>query len=292
MIPFLGILTGCDNNTTPETWSWEVEDSTAIMELLSPQETFLSTKDHLPGSQVTVSIPPDLLESVKEDTSATRYRVKEFSFSLTDSIYAYKFESAVDTTVTGFIYDTLKGLVTLNVDSFFPRGSDSLIALDTTLSKVFRYSSRGAIFFDSLDGTAAWRIAKYSGGSDGQTPDVASSPVLDSVKLEYGSNNLKIIFPADTTAYGIRGLFDTSKLVSVTAGGSISLKGIYPSISDTLILYIKGEDGWLPYEQDMSVTFSKKGKTHLYVIGISPSGLVFASSDWSSVIWGIPVIVK
>jgi hypothetical protein len=286
------MLTSCNNNTTPEAWSWTVDDSTAIMALLEPQEVFLSTKDHLPDSQVIVSIPSDLMESVKEDTGSIRYHANGFSFSITDSVYAYKFESAVDTTVTGFVFDTLKGLVTITTDSFLPQGSDTLIPLDTTLSKPFRFSSRGAVFFDSLDATTTWRIAKYSGGSDGQTPDVASSPVLDSLRLEYGSNNLKVIFPADTSVYGIRGLFDTSKFVTIATGGSISLEGIYPTAGDILILYVKGEEGWLPYEQNMSVTFSKKGKTHLYVIGISLSSLIYASNDWSSVLWGIPVIVK
>ncbi len=292
VIPILGTFTGCNDNTTPEVWTWEVDDSIAIMALLEPQEAFLSTRDHLPGTQVAVNIPLDLLENIKLDTTSTRYLIKAFSFSVTDSVYAYKFESAVDTTVTGYVFDTLKGLVTLNADSFFPHGSDSLTALDTTLSKPFRYSSRGAIFFDSLGGTAAWRIAKYSGGSDGQTPDVASSPVLDSVMLEYASNDLKVIFPADTSIYGIRGLFDTSKFVNIAAGGNISLKGIYPATNDTLILYVKGEGEWLPYEQDMNITFSKKGKTRLYVIGVSLTGLIYASDDWSSVLWGIPVIVN
>ncbi len=292
VIPFLGIFAGCNTNTKPEAWSWNVDDSLAIMELLGPQQAFLSTHGHLPVSQVAVNIPLDLMESIKSDTSSTRYIVKEFSFSITDSVYAYKFESAVDTTVTGFVCDTLNGQVTLKADSFFARGSDTLVALDTTLTKPFRYSSRNAVFFDSLDGTTKWRIAKYSGGSDGQTPDVASSPILDSVKLEYASRDLKVIFPADTGIYGIRGLFDTSKFVSVASGGSISLKGIYPRSGDTLLLYVKGEAGWLPYEEDMSVTFSTKGKTRLYVIGISLSSLVLASDDWSSVLWGIPVVVN
>ncbi|NLI98017.1 hypothetical protein GX441_05075 [bacterium] len=291
IVPMLVIFSSCEE-PKPEAWLWNADDSLAIMELVEPQKGFLSSKDFIPSSAISISFPAELIEQIKSDTSYNRYLVKEFSFSLTDSVFAYKFESAVDTTVTGYVYDTLKGQITLSVDSFFAQGSELPEALDTSFTKALRYSSRNAIFFDSLGGDSKWRIAKYSGGCDGQSPDVSASPVLDSLKLDFGSKNLTVIFPADTILYGIRGLHEPSKFVSISSGQSISIAGVYPKETDTIVLYVKGEGGWIPYTDGISLAFSKKGLQRIYVIGISLKSILTATGEWSSVIWGLPIVVN
>jgi len=282
----------CDKDEEPEVWLWSYQDSLDLMELLEPEQGFLSSKGHLPDGVVAVALLEDIQEAIRQDTSSVRYLVSEFSFSISDSSYGFKFDLAIDTTITTYVVDTLKGSVELKVDSLFERGSDSALAADTTVLKMLRYSSRGDVFFDSLGGDAAWRTLKYSGGITGSTPDVATAPSFDSLILAYPAGGLTVISSAEEGAYGMRGLFETKDLIHVSPGESVSIEDVFVSGNDTLLIYLADDKGnWLPYESGAGVAFTSKGKSRLYIIGIRLAGFVYPSDEWSSVIWGIPVIV-
>ena len=282
----------CDKDEKPEVWLWSYQDSLDVMELLEPEQGFLSSKSHLPDDEVVVAIPEEIQEAIRQDTSSVRYLVSGFSFSISDSFYGYKFDLAIDTTITTYVVDTLKGSVELKVDSLFERGSDSALAADTTVLKMLRYSSRGDVFFDSLGGDAVWRTLKYSGGIRGSTPDVATAPSFDSLILTYPSGGLTVISSAEEGAYGMRGLFETKDLIHVSPGESVSVEDVFVSGNDTLLVYLADDKGnWTPYESGSGVAFTSKGKSRFYIIGIRLAGFVYPSNDWSSVLWGIPVIV-
>lgn len=282
----------CDKDEEPQVWVWSYQDSLDVMGLLEPEKGFLSSEGHLPDGEVVAAIPEEILALIRQDTSSLRYLVSGFSFSISDSFYGYKFDLGIDTTITTYVVDTLKGSVELKVDSLFERGSDSALAADTTVSKMLRYSSRGDVFFDSLGGDAVWRILKYSGGIMGSTPEVATAPSFDSLILAYPSGGLTVISSAQEGAYGMRGLFETKDLIHVSPGESVSLEGIFISGNDTLLIYLADDKGnWTPCESGAGVAFTGRGKSRLYIIGIKLAGFVYPSDEWSSVIWGIPVIV-
>jgi len=282
----------CDKDEEPEVWLWSYQDSLDVMELLEPEQDFLSSKSHLPDGVVAVALLENIQEAIRQDTSSVRYLVSGFSFSISDSSYGFKFDLAIDTTITTYVVDTLKGSVELKVDSLFERGSDSALAADTTVLKMLRYSSRGDVFFDSLGGDAAWRTLKYSGGITGSTPEVATAPSFDSLILAYPAGGLTVISSAEEGAYGMRGLFETKDLIHVSPGESVSIEDVFVSGNDTLLIYLADDKGnWLPCESGAGVAFTSKGKSRLYIIGIRLAGFVYPSDEWSSVIWGIPVIV-
>ncbi|MCK4333893.1 hypothetical protein KAX06_03795 [candidate division WOR-3 bacterium] len=282
----------CDKDKEPEVWLWSYQDSLDVMELLEPEQDFLSSKGHLPDEVVAVALLEDIQEAIRQDTSSVRYLVSEFSFSISDSSYGFKFDLGIDTTITTYVVDTLKGSIELKVDSLFERGSDSALAADTTVLKMLRYSSRGDVFFDSLGGDAAWRTLKYSGGITGSTPEVATAPSFDSLILAYPAGGLTVISSAEEGAYGMRGLFETNDLIHVSPGESVSVEDVFVSGNNTLLIYLADDKGnWSPYESGAGVAFTSKGKSRLYIIGIRLAGFVYPSDEWSSVIWGIPVIV-
>lgn len=288
-VAFLGCPPPDDNP-----WVWTTEDSVAIVALMEQEKTFLSSQDDLPRDTLAVTLSSEVWDGVRSDTSSKRYVASAFSLSVTDSSCAYGFDSGIDTTVTAYVYDTLKGTVQIHVDSLFAQGSDSAAALDTTLTKTLRYTSRSAVFFDSLGGDAVWRIAKYSGGTDGQTPDVAGSPSLDTLYLACGSGELAVVFTRDTLSpnYAIRGLYTEDSLIHISAGGSVQIKSMAVLGSDTLLFFVKGAGDWLAYEPDISLTFPSKGKYRLYVMGINYRGLVWLAEEFASVLWAVPVIVE
>lgn len=275
-------------------WIWTTEDSVVIMALIEPERAFLSSQDDLPRDTLGVVFSAETWEGILSDTSSRRYHVSGFSLTISDSSYVYEFDPGLDTTVTAYVLDTVKGNVHLLVDSVLERGSDSSLALDTTLSKVLRYTSRTAVFFDSLGGDAEWRIVKFSGGTDGQTPDVANSPTLDTLYLGYGSQELVVVFQPDTLAsnYAIRGLYPEDSLLHISPGSTVQIKSIAVLGTDTLIFFVRGAGDWLPYVPDMSVAFPTKGKHRLYVMGINYRSLVWLAEEWSSVLWAVPVIVE
>jgi|GEM_PF-2486590 len=282
----------CKKDDEPEVWRWSYQDSLDVVDLLEPQQGFLSSKNHLPEGQIVVAVPEETLEVIRQDTSSVRYLVSGFSFSITNSVYAYTFDLGIDTTITAYVVDTLKGSVELKVDSLFERGSDSALAADTNIYKMLRYSSRGDVFFDSLGGDATWRLLKYSGGIMGSTPEVATAPSFDSLVLAYPSGGLTVISSADPDVYGMRGLFEPEDLIHISSGESVSVEEVFVSGDDTLLIYLADDKGnWIIHEPGASVSFTGKGKSRFYIIGIGLGSFVYASDEWSSVIWGIPVIV-
>jgi len=292
-LALLAVLAGCDKDELPEAWVWSLQDSVDVMELLEPQAQALSSAAHLPSGAVGVAFSEELLAAVRSDTSYDRYLVREFSFALSDSVYAYDFILGTDTTVTAYVLDSLEGTVELVVDSILERGSDSATALDTTLTKTLRYSSWGAVFFDSLGGDGKWRTARYSGGSQGAMPALESSPDFDSVALSYEGGELTVVGSADPDVYGIKRLFDADELLHLSSGTDLKVEDVWVSGADTLLIYVKAEQDWLPYEQGVSLTFSRKGMARLYLIGIAPHSLLDASEQWwEGVVWGITVVVE
>lgn len=282
----------CNKDEESEVWVWTYQDSLDVMELLEPEEGFLSSESHLPQGEVVVAIPEELLDLIRQDTSSVRYFVSGFSFSITESFYGYEFDLGIDTTVTAYVVDTLVGSVELEADSLFERGSDTALAVDTSISKMFRYSSRGDVFFDSLGGDAVWRIAKYSGGIMGSTPEVASAPSFDSLVISYPGGELTVIASAEEGIYGMRGLFEPQDLIHISAGENLTVEEVFVTGSDTLLIYLADSKGnWSPYGLGGSIGFSSRGKSRLYVIGIRLSGFIHPSDEWTSVLWGIPVIV-
>jgi len=290
-LALMWLLVACEKEE-PQPWYWTYQDSLDVMELLEPQGEFLSSAGHLPDDEVEVTIPEDVLQAVRMDTSSVRYLVSTISLSADDSIYAYYFDLGIDTTVTVYVVDTLEGIVELKVDSMFEQGADSAVAADTSISKVLRYASRGDVFADSLGGDAAWRLLKYSGGISGATPAVEYAPSFDSLVLGYSGGELTVIPSAEEGVYGMRGLLGVDELIRISTGQSVTVQEIFTPADDTLLFYVADETGdWIPYEPGTSVAFSSAGKSRIYVIGISLGSLVSAGSDWSSVVWGIPVIV-
>lgn len=284
----------CRKDEEPEVWVWTYQDSLDVMELLEPEKGFLSSENHLPpnGEEVDVVISEETLDLIRQDTSSVRYFVSGFSFSITESFYGYRFDLGIDTTITAYVVDTLLGNVELKIDSLFERGSDSALAVDTSISKMLRYSSRGDVFLDSLGGDAAWRIAKYSGGITGSAPEVASAPSFDSLILSYPGGDLTVIASAEEGVYGMRGLFEPQDLIHVSAGENVAVEEVFVTGNDTLLVYLANTKGnWSPYELGGSIGFASKGKSRLYVIGVRLSSFIYSPDEYSSVLWGIPVIV-
>jgi hypothetical protein len=288
----IGLPLACKKDEEPETWVWDYQDSLDVMELLEPEKGFLSSESHLPDGEVAVAIPEELLDLIRQDTSSVRYFVSGFSFSTTESFYGYKFDLGIDTTVTAYVVDTLIGNVKLEADSLFERGSDTALAVDTSISKMLRYSSRGDVFFDSLGGDASWRIVKYSGGTTGSTPEVASAPSFDSLILSYPAGELTVVASAEEGIYGMRGLFEPQDLIHISAGETVDVEEVFVTGNDTLLIYLTdGKGNWSPYELGGSVGFASKGKSRLYIIGTRLSSFIYPSDEWSSILWGIPIIV-
>jgi hypothetical protein len=283
----------CKKDEEPEIWVWTYQDSLDVMELLEPEKGFLSSENHLPQGEVAIAIPEELLDLIRQDTSSVRYFVSGFSFSITESFYGYKFDLGIDTTITTYVVDTLIGNVELEADSLFERGSDAALAVDTSISKMLRYSSRGDAFFDSLGSDAAWRIVKYSGGITGFTPEVASAPSFDSLILSYPGGNLTVTASAEEDVYGMRGLFEPQGLINISAGQSLTVEEVFVTGNDTLLIYLADNKGnWSPYELGGSIVFTGKGKSRLYIIGVRLASFIYPADEWSSILWGIPVIVN
>ena len=283
-----GLFAGCET-TPPEPWAWTPQDSLDITALLDEDGGFLSSVDYLPASAVAVQIPPETLAVYKSDTTTTRYLVKDIRFTVSDSFFGYDLEPALDTTVTANVLDTLKGKVYLAVDSVLERGSDTFIASSDTLVKTLRYASWNAVFFDSTD--TAWRRAKYSGGIQGTAPEVAFAPRIASVKLGYPGCE-KTVFPgASADYYGISGLYESGELISLSPGEEVSIDEIAVT-QGTMFLFVSKGSEWVPYTPGVKVRFDTEGKSRLYVIGISIESLLYSSTEWACLVWGIPVIVE
>lgn len=267
------------------------EDSVAINDLVDAEKDFLSSTDDIPDAVLTVTIPTDVLDSViSKDTTSRRYIVSSVSFDVTDTLCGYGFEEGLDTTVTVFIHDTLKGSVLLEVDSVYEQGDTTATALDTTLTKVLRYYAQSAVLSDSTSET--WYLTKYSGGLDGYTPDVETAPQLDEVIIKDGYGDRTIVFQPDTSEYGIRGLYEPIDIITLLPSIMYSIEDITVRGPDTLQYLIKGSGDWVVYQPGMMFSFPDTGYYRLYIMGIYLPSLVYQAEEWQSVIWGITVIVE
>lgn len=284
----------CDGEDTPAVWDWTYQDSLQVVEALAGERDFLSSRDHLAQGRVEVEIGPDTLNVVRADTLSRRYLISSFSFSVTDSFYGYRFDPGLDTTVTAYVLDSLEGRVSLEVDSVFEPDSHTASPLDTTLERFYRYSSRGDAFLDSLgEEDTTWRIAKYSGGIRGTTPEVASAPGFDSLVLAHPGGEVIVRNTADPDVYGIRGLYPAAELIGLAPGESVSVEEIHTPPSDTLLIFLTdGKGNWQTYQPGQGFTFQEEGKQRLYVVGIRLGSLVYPSAEYSSLVWGIPLIVE
>jgi hypothetical protein len=282
-------FTGCNRDTIPEIWDWTVSDSVDIMALLEPEEGFLTTSDFEPSSAVTISLDPDTLAAITANTAFDRYWVSSVSVVSEDSFYGYEFDLGIDTTVTCRVVDTLKGNIFLQADSVMERGATQFVVADTQLTPTLRYSSWSYVFFDSLGGE--WRIAKYSGGGTGTTPDVSFSPQIDSIALSYPGGSKMIHSSSDTSVYSIAKLMETGDWIHLDPGDQITIDAIYTPTSDTLLFFVSSGGDWTRYEPGTSLSFSSR--SHLYIIGLDITSIVMAADEeWKSIVWGIPVRVN
>ncbi len=294
---FVFFVAGC---TKPEEklWTWNYQDSVDIQSRIDAERNFLSSRMHLDGTDIKISLPDDIIQKIRNDTASgrVRYMVSKLSFIVADSVLSDSFTiDQLDTTVTAGIVDTLKGKAVLFVDSLFKADSVSAVAPaanEAKLEKFYHYSSYMGVFCDSVGGK--WRIAKYSGGVNGWSPDLANAPELLSVTLGVNSGKRVVELEPNGKNYSIRGLLKESDILTVSPKQKISVENIAVKGQDTLLLFVKTAEGWLPFDASspVSVSFSSAGKHRIYLMGIDLSSLIYKSDEYKSVVWGINVIVK